>query len=442
MNTKSPAYEIIKSRADGMKVRLCTPAHQGRSGKTQYFEDQIYGLDFTWLNRSRTEGVEKNLSQLYNTKQTFFLTGGATQGMLVVCALLARKHRRVALGLNSHAAVIHGLVLSGLEPFFIPSQEVMPTAAEAIAALEGEGKDVTSVILTAPSYDGKVTDIGKIVDYCRERKIELVVDEAHGTHFPFLSPKLDSGLSEGADVVVHSLHKYAGSLVQTALLHLPAESQVKKAEVQTALSLFETTTRSNLLILSIEDSISTAFGQEGRAEFVKAARNCDRLREQIRDFGEVLSYNEGVRDPLKLFLQSDRASGAEIEELLYSRGIDDEYADENGVLLIFSFQHTEADFEYVGRALKEIQEIISPKPKRREVEAGYYSREPVMRKLPRESFFTSKERWPLGEALGKISCRCLTKVPPGSPILIPGEEITDWHLQRVESDTVVEAIKG
>lgn len=438
MNTKSSAYEIIKSRADGMKVRLCTPAHQGRSGKTQYFADKIYGLDFTWLNRSRTEGVEKNLSQWYNTKHSFLMTGGATQGMLVVCALLARKHRRVALGLNSHAAVIHGLVLSGLDPFFIGSQEVMPTAAEAIAALEGEGKDVTSVILTHPSYDGKVTDVGKIRAYCRARKIELVVDEAHGTHYPFLAPEMESVLAVGGDVVVHSLHKYAGSLVQTALVHLPAESQVTKEEVQTALSLFESTTRSNLLILSIEDSISTAFGQEGRSEFVKAARNCDRLRDRIRDFGEVLSYDEGVRDPLKLFLQSDRASGTEIEELLHSRGIDDEYADENGVLLIFSFQHTEADFEYVGRALKEIREIIGPKPKRPEVEAGYYSRKPVMRKLPREAFFTSKERLPIGEALGKISCRSLTKVPPGSPILIPGEEVTEWHLKKIASDTLIE----
>ncbi len=439
MNTKSPAYEIIKSRADGMKVRLCTPAHQGRSGKTQYFEDQIYGLDFTWLNRSRTEGVEKNLSQLYNTKQTFFLTGGATQGMLVVCALLARKHRRVALGLNSHAAVINGLVLSGLEPFFIQSQEVMPTAAEVIAALEGEGKDVTSVILTHPSYDGRVTDVGKIVAYCRARKIELVVDEAHGTHFPFISPELDSVLEEGADVVVHSLHKYAGSLVQTALLHLQAESQVTKEEVQTALSLFETTTRSNLLILSIEDSIYTAFGQEGRSEFVKAARNCDQLRKQIRNFGEVLSYNEGVRDPLKLFLESDRASGKEIEHLLYSRGIDDEYADEKGALAIFSFQHTEEDFEYVARALKEIQKIILPKPKRPEVELDY-CRKPVMRRLPREAFFASKERLPIDRALGKISCSCLTKLPPGSPILIPGEEITNWHLKNVEYNRVIDVI--
>jgi arginine/lysine/ornithine decarboxylase len=439
MSTNS-AYHVIKSRADAMKVRLCTPAHQGVSGKTEYFADPIYGLDFTWLNRSRTEEVEKYFSRLYKTKHTFFLTGGATQGMLAVCALLARKHRRVAIGLNSHAAVVHGMVLSGLEPFFIPSQSVMPTAQEVIAALEGEGKNVTALVLTHPSYEGIVTDVGKIVNFCRERKIELVVDEAHGTHFPFMSPELDSVLVAGADVVVHSLHKYVGSFVQTALFHLPAESQVTVDEAMRALSLFENTTRSNLLILSIEDSIKTAFGEEGRSEFVKAARNCDKLREQMGKFGTVLSYDSRVRDPLKVFLESDRSSGEEIGELLYERGVDYEYADLKSVLLIFSYQHTEADFNYVGQVLAESHQVLLQKPERIEVEEGYLTRTPKMRMLPKEAFFCQREKLPIEKALGRISSSCIKKVPPGSPILIPGEEVTEWHLQKISAKSMIEIV--
>ena len=440
MNTKSSAYDLVKSHASDIKVRLYTPAHQGGSGKAQYFGEQMYEYDLPFLTRNRTEGVEKYFSELYQTKQTFFLTGGATQGMLVACALLARKHRRVALGLNSHIAVIHGMVLSGLEPFLIPSKSVMPTAEEVIAALDGEGKNVDALVLTHPSYEGIVTDVGKIVEFCRERKIELVVDEAHGTHFPFMSPELDSVLVAGADVVVHSLHKYVGSFVQTALFHLPKGSQVTVDEAMRALSLLENTTRSNLLILSIEDSIKAAFGEEGRSGFLKAARNGDKLRGRMRDFGRVLSYDGRVRDPLKVFLQSDRSSAEEIGELLYQRGVDYEYADEKGVLLIFSYQHTEADFNYVGEVLADIHQVLSQKPEKIEVEEGYLTRKPAMQMLPKEAFFCRRETLPIEKALGRISSSCVKKVPPGSPILIPGEEVTEWHLQNISADTFIEVV--
>ena len=37
--------------------------------------------------------------------------------------------------------------------------------------------------------------------------------------------------------------------------------------------------------------------------------------------------------------------------------------------------------------------------------------------------------------------RCwIKKVPPGSPILIPGEEVTNWHIERLSPDTVVEVV--
>ncbi|NEQ84782.1 MAG: decarboxylase, partial [Moorea sp. SIO2I5] len=64
-----------------------------------------------------------------------------------------------------------------------------------------------------------------------------------------------------------------------------------------------------------------------------------------------------------------------------------------------------------------------------------------MRTLPKDAFFSRKEKLPIGQALGKISSCCIKKVPPGSPILIPGEEVTQWHLQRLSPDTVVELVR-
>jgi arginine/lysine/ornithine decarboxylase len=441
MNTNYSAYDIIESHGSDIQVCLYTPAHQGVSGKSEYFADQIYAYDFPFLTRSKLIGVEKYFSGLYKTKHTFFLTGGATQGILTACSLLATKHRQVALGLNSHISVVHGLVLSGLEPFFIPSKSLMPTAREVIQALETDGKEVRALLLTHPSYEGLTTDMPAISKYCQEREIDLIIDEAHGSHFPFFQEDLNSAIVDGADIVIHSLHKYVGSLVQTALLHIPERSRITEEQVTNALSLFENTTRSNLLILSIEDSIQRAFGDEGRSLFLNATQRCNDLRNLLDSLGTVLNYEVKVRDPLKLLLYSDRATSNEIAELLLERGVDCEYSDETGVLLIFSFQNSEADFLHVAKTLEEINQIISRKEYRISVDEGYFSRQPLMRTRPRTAFFVNRKKLPLVQAKGRISCSCLKKVPPGIPLLIPGEEITDWHLQRLSPDTLVEVIE-
>ncbi|MBD2384759.1 aminotransferase class I/II-fold pyridoxal phosphate-dependent enzyme [Cylindrospermum sp. FACHB-282] len=440
MNDKLITYQMISSHESVTKLRLHTPAHQGYRGVSEHFDDCIYGYDLPFFNRDEFDNVEKYISSLYKTKRTFFITGGATQGILIACSLLARKHRKVAIGLNSHLSIIHGFILSGTEPFFIPSRSFMPTDEEVIQALETAGEEVTALFLTYPSYDGKITNLENIAKYCRSKNIEFMLDEAHGTHFPFLEAKT-SAVTLECDLVVHSLHKFVGSLVQTALIHLPETSVITEEEALTALALFETTSRSNLLLLSIEEAIQLAFGDERKSIFHKVAGNCDQLRCLLDNWGNTLTYDFQVSDPFKLFLYSDRISGDNLAKLLYERGVDDEYSDSRGVLLIFSFQNTDDDFVHVAKVLAEIYTTLATQAPRQLFDEHILMRTPVMRCLPREAFFAStrKEVY-LQEAKGLVSCQSIKKIPPGTPVLIPGEEITDWHLQTIAPDTLVEVV--
>lgn len=439
-NGKLSTYEMIASHSPEIKLRLLTPAHQGIRGASEYFDDRIYTYDVPFFERNKFDSVEKYISELYQTKRTFFLTGGATQGILIACTILARKHKKIAIGLNIHLSIIHGFILSGLEPFFIPSRSLMPTDEEIIQSLETTAGEVTALFLTHPSYDGVTTDLGKIAKYCRHKNIEFIVDEAHGTHFPFLAEENLSALSVECDLVVHSLHKFVGSLVQTALLHLPATSSITEAEVMTSLSLFETTSRSNLLLLSIEEAIRLAFGDERKSLFQKAVYNCHELRCLLDNWGNTLTYDSQVSDPFKFFLYSNRATGDEIGDLIAERGIDYEYSNQRGALLIFSFQNIDEDFAYVAKVLEEIYQIIAGKEQRQVFEENQLVRTPVIRCSPREAFFGKKKKLLLEQAKGMISCSCIKQVPPGIPILILGEEITDWHLQKIKPDTLVEVM--
>lgn len=440
MKDKLSAYEMIVSYQPTARLRLHTPAHQGGRGASEYFDECIYAYDLPFFNRDQFDNVEERFSKLYQTKRTFSLTGGATQGILIACSVLARRHRKIAIGLNSHLSIIHGFILAGIEPFFIPSHSLMPTDVEVIQALELVD-NVTAVFLTHPSYDGITTNLRQVAQYCRHRNLELIIDEAHGTHFPFLTQRNHSALAEDCDLVVHSLHKFVGALVQTALIHLPICSRIPEEEVITALSLFETTSRSNLLLLSIEESIQLAFGDERKSLFQSASCNCNKLRRLLDSWGNVLTYDPLVSDPLKLFLYSDRATGEEIGKLLFERGVDYEYSDNRGVLLIFSFQNTDRDFIYVTKVLKEIYAVLAAKKSGGLFDDRFLVRIPSMRCLPREAFFSKRRKLVcLGESKGLISCNSIKKIPPCVPVLVPGEEITDWHLQRIALDTLVEVM--
>ena len=43
-----------------------------------------------------------------------------------------------------------------------------------------KGADFDAVIITSPTYEGRVSDIEKIAHICHEHKTALIVDEAHG----------------------------------------------------------------------------------------------------------------------------------------------------------------------------------------------------------------------------------------------------------------------
>ncbi|NES79536.1 MULTISPECIES: DegT/DnrJ/EryC1/StrS family aminotransferase [Okeania] len=436
MNQISPTYKLIASHNQDIQISLYTPAHQGIKSNGHRLSEEIYQYDAPFLTRPRTENIEKHFSKLYGTKHTFWLTAGGSQGVLTTCALLGTQYKKVAIALNSHISTINGIILAGLEPYFIDSESLMPTTDEVITALETSG--VSALLLTHPSYEGVTIDLATIANYCQKHEITLAVDEAHGSHFPFLDEQWQSAISVGADIVSHSMHKYAGSLVQTALLHLPKSSRFSTEQVMGVLPLFETTTRSNLLMLSLEDAINRGYSESGKALFDQAIQECNRLRSQLDDYGKVLTYDPQVSDPLKIYLKSDRLTGSELEELLYEQGIDGEFAGEEGLLLIFSFHHDRQDFQFMRETLAKVVPILMEKPIKQILPDCYYCRNPVMKMLPKDAFFCRKQKLPIEKALGKISSCWIKKVPPGSPILIPGEEVTNWHLKVLESNTMID----
>src|SRR5919198_1554040 len=193
----------------------------------------IEGID---LGPSPTpyERAEALAAESYGAARTWFLTNGATQGNHALCLALAPLGAQIVAQRNSHASIVDGLVLSGGIPSFVApeyDEDLGITHCVTPAALEAALRD-------APE--------------AHAAGVPLVVDQSWGPHFGFHEDLPPTALSQGADAMLTSTHKIAGSLTQSAMLHVGASGRVDLGAVGRALRLLRSTSPSSLLIASLD----------------------------------------------------------------------------------------------------------------------------------------------------------------------------------------------
>src|SRR5919106_999162 len=195
----------------------------GVDGLAADVPQDIHGID---LGPSPTpyERAERLAAEAFGAARTFFLTNGATQGNHALCLALAPLGTRIVAQRNSHASIVDGLVLSGGVPSFVAS----------------------------PTYYGMTADVAALAQVAHAAGVPLVVDQAWGPHFGFNEALPPTALSQGADAMLTSTHKIAGSLTQSAMLHVSDSGRVDAAAVGHALRLLRSTSPSSLLIASLD----------------------------------------------------------------------------------------------------------------------------------------------------------------------------------------------
>jgi len=105
-----------------------------------------------------------------------------------------------------------------------------------------------TIVITSPTYEGFAADVKEISNICHNNNVVLVVDEAHGALYPF-SDELPESAVKYADFTVQSLHKTAGGINPTALLHS------NKIDPTEFLNIINTTSPSYPMLATIEANI-------------------------------------------------------------------------------------------------------------------------------------------------------------------------------------------
>ena len=308
---------LLKKKSD--KVFFTTPSHGGKFFIFHKFY-QWYKADISEVDALDPQyallKAEEKASEIYGTKYTKFLTNGSTSG--VISAILASNPQKILIWDNAHPCHKNGAKLSKAEvveyklPFDVDLGLYKAITLDRVKDLIEEYFPDTLVI-TSPTYEGFVADVKKIAQFCKEKGVKLIVDEAHGALYPF-SKNLPESAVRYADFTIQSLHKTAGGLNPTALLHA---NNIDPAD---ALNMITTTSPSYPMLATIEANIRFLNSKRGRKYIEDLIKNIKSLN--------LPQLNDDITKILLL-------GGNELSEKLFDKyNIEDEKSNDKTTLLL------------------------------------------------------------------------------------------------------------
>lgn len=421
----TPIYDFVKAYAESNTVRGHMPGHKGnRLYKTAGNEiSAVFPYDITEIKGAdelfEAEGIiaesEKNAAKLFGTYATFYSAGGSTlciQSMLAVCA---KQGDKIIAARNSHKALHSACILLGLSPVWVYPEFEDGSAvsgkitAESVKRLLAENPDAACVYITSPDYLGAVSDVKAIAEAAHSFGKPLIVDNAHGAHLAFLKENIHP-IALGADLCCDSAHKTLPVLTGGAYVHTSSEKYA--AKVKEAMALFGSSSPSYLILQSL-DLCNKYLAEDFRSELAQTVKRIEKLK---KDISGVVRVAES--EPLKLTIYALPCgmTGRELADRLRESGIEPEYADETHVMLMFSPQNTESDFERVENALCN---MIMPRIR---IKPPTFTIEPLTKAMEmRDAFFAETECVKTEDALGRICARTETICPPCVPAAACGE---------------------
>jgi lysine decarboxylase len=448
----APYLDAVVAYAFRGPGRFHVPGHKGGEGADPGLRhaigdsalamdvpQDIHGID---LGPSPTpyERAEALAAAAYGAERTWFLTNGATQGNHALALALAPLGARVVAQRNSHASLVDGLVLSGGLPAFVNPQiddelgmAHGVTPEDLREALAG-APDARAAFVTSPTYYGMVADVPALADAAHDAGVPLVVDQSWGPHFGFHPDVPASALAHGADAVLTSTHKIAGSLTQSAMLHVAPTGRIDVGAVGRAMRLLRSTSPSSLLMASL-DAARRQLAMHGEAMLhetlaaVRATHAKLATVDGVAVVGPELVGRPGVAgwDPLRIVLdvRGTGRTGYEVADALrQAYDVNLELATAATAVLVVGIGEAPRALERVAGDVDEIVKRIA----RDDHDVGVVRppRAPVARMAvaPRDAFLGAAEEVAVDDAVGRVSCESIAGYPPGIPALLPGERIT------------------
>lgn len=303
-----------------------------------------------------------------------------------------------------------------------------------------EGHRASAVLIVSPTYHGICSNVATISQLCHSHNIPLIVDEAHGAHFGFHQQLPNSALSQGADLSVQSTHKVLCSLTQSSMLHMSG-NLLDRHRICRCLQMLQSSSPSYLLLSSL-DAATAQLSESKGSIFTRAMGLAAEARSLMNKIPKIsvlditdFSSFPGI-DPLRITFGTRQlgVSGFEADDILNKDfGVVAELVGTQSITLAFNLG---TQREHVLRLISGLKHLSAVSPPRKERRKGILNgSEPLapfanvnMSLSPREAFFACKTKVDIEDSVGRICGELVCPYPPGVPVLIPGEIITEEAL--------------
>jgi arginine/lysine/ornithine decarboxylase len=460
----TPLSDAIEQHLGFEVASFHTPGHKGRLAVNQGGASTGWALDVTELagldELSAPTGVladlEARAARLWKAKNSIISVNGASACLAAALIAVAKQvstagatagsakqRNKVLVPRNAHRSVIHGLILSGLFPLWYEPKwdahwQIYSSVESFGDIFEQAAAEIAGVVVVSPTYAGSISKVTPLAEICHAYNIPLIVDEAHGAHFLPETSMPRSAIAQGADVVVHSLHKTASALTQCAVVHINHGSLVHTSDVRAALNLLTTSSPSYVLMASIEQAIAQLEGDDGRTRVELLRQFNQRVREGLADLPDLTLYQAGDElDPAHILVGTRRSSPEKLAGYLQHWGIFPEAVLGEGVLLLLGLGTTSGDIEHLLSALADFQTELSTSKssllvKSAETSGTFASLPPPLgeQKIsPRQAVFMPSKVVPIAQAIGQIAAETIAPCPPGVPVIVAGQVVPEQILE-------------
>ncbi|NBD22737.1 aminotransferase class I/II-fold pyridoxal phosphate-dependent enzyme [Paenibacillus glycinis] len=455
-HTRTPLFTALTEHAAKDPVQFHIPGHKKGMGSDPEFRAfigdnalsidliNIAPLDDLHQPTGVIEEAQKLAADAFGADYTFFSVQGTSGAIMTMILSVCSPGDKIIVPRNVHKSIMSAIIFAGARPIFIsPARDSNLgidhgiTTRSVQRALDRH-HDAKAVLVINPTYYGICADLKEIVDLVHSYDIPVLVDEAHGVLIHFHEKLPMSAMQAGADMAATSVHKLGGSMTQSSVLNVRSE-RINQKRVQTIISMLTTTSTSYILLASLDTSRRN-LAMNGHDIAERAIDLAKYARSEINNMlglyciGEEILGTEATYDydPTKLTIHVRHLgiTGYETENWLREHyNIEVELSDMYNILALVTPGDTE---DSVGKLLVALRDLAAQHQVNEANELVVKIPEiPHLSLTPRDAFYAATEVVPFKESAGRIIAEFIYVYPPGIPILLPGEVISQTNIDYI-----------
>lgn len=454
---KTPLFTGLLEHASKNPIQFHIPGHKKGMGMNPTFREflgenalsidliNIAPLDDLHHPKAMIKEAQELAAEAFGADHTFFSVQGTSGAIMAMIMATCSPGDKLIVPRNVHKSILSAIIFAGAIPIFIHpvmdehlgiAHGITPRAVEK--ALR-QHPDAAAVLVINPTYFGISGDLRQIVRTAHNYEVPVLVDEAHGVHIHFHEEMPISAMQAGADMAATSVHKLGGSLTQSSILNV-REGLVDVNRVKTVLSMLTTTSTSYILLASL-DMARQHLAMNGHLLAEQAIKLANHAREEINKIPRIHCMGPEIlgqpatyaMDPTKLLIhvRDLGITGWEVENWLREKHrIEVEMSDLYNVLCFITAGDTPETIQKLVDALSDLAVEFSHTQADERPKISL-PKIPTLSVSPRDAFYSETESVLLEEAEGLVSTEFIMVYPPGIPIIMPGEIITQDNIQYI-----------